>query len=287
MPTPHKRAQIVATIGPASKDPAVLKAMIENGMDVARLNFSWGTYEEHAERIADIRTIARELNTHIPIIQDLSGPRIQEESGHEFDISAEHVLTEKDLKDLDFGAAQKVEYVAMSFVGDAHDVERLRKEMIARGMCGAESDGRNGAHNNAHGGTKLIAKIERAKALTQANLGNIIAAADAIMVARGDLGNEIPLERIPYAQLDIIRITKRSKKPVIVATQMMLSMTQNPTPTRAEVSDVAFAVIEGSDAVMLSEESASGKYPAETVAMMQKIILEAERHEYRPAIHKL
>ena len=264
-----------------------MRDLLRLGMDVARLNFSWGTYEEHAARIADIRKITRELNTHIPIIQDLSGPRIQEQSGHEFDISAEHVLTEKDLKDLDFGAAQKVEYVAMSFVGDARDVERLRKEMTSRGMCGAESDGRNGAHNNAHSGTKLIAKIERAKALSGENLETIIAAADAVMVARGDLGNEIPLERLPYVQLDIIKAAKRAKKPVITATQMMLSMVNSPTPTRAEVSDVAFAAIEGSDAVMLSEESAQGKYPVETVAMMQKIILEAERHEYKPVIHKL
>jgi pyruvate kinase len=280
MPTPHKRAQIVATIGPASKDPAVLKAMIENGMDVARLNFSWGTYEEHAARIADIRRIAESLGKHVPIIQDLSGPRIQEKSGHEFDSTArttDSILTSKDLKDLDFGAAQNVEYVAMSYVGDARDIERLRKEMAARGMCG------NGVSNPA----KIIAKIERAKAATGDNLDAIVAAADAVMVARGDLGNEIPLEHIPYVQLDIIKAAKRAKKPVITATQMMLSMVSSATPTRAEVSDVAFAVIEGSDAVMLSEESAQGKYPVETVAMMQKIILEAERHEYKPVIHSL
>jgi pyruvate kinase len=107
------------------------------------------------------------------------------------------------------------------------------------------------------------------------------------MVARGDLGNEIPLEHIPYVQLDIIKAAKRAKKPVITATQMMLSMVNAPVPTRAEVSDVAFAIIEGSDAVMLSEESAQGKYPVETVTMMQKIILEAERHEYNPIIHSL
>jgi pyruvate kinase len=265
-----QRAQIVATIGPASKETAILKAMIDHGMDVARLNFSWGTYEEHAARIATVRKFAHELGKHIPIIQDLSGPRIQEKSGHEFDPTAEHVLTSKDLKDLDFGAGQKIEYIAMSFVGDARDVEYLRKEMTARGMS-----------------AKIIAKIERAKALAGDNLTAIIAAADAVMVARGDLGNEIPLEHIPYVQLDIIKAAKRAKKPVITATQMMLSMVNAPVPTRAEVSDVAFAIIEGSDAVMLSEESAQGKYPVETVTMMQKIILEAERHEYNPIIHSL
>ncbi len=260
------RAQIVATVGPASKDIPVLKALIESGMDVARLNFSWGTHEEHASRISTIRTVAKGLGKHIPIIQDLSGPRIQETSGHQFDTTSAHVITEKDIRDLHFGIAQKVEYVAMSFVGDASDIHELRKMVKGTDI-------------------KIIAKIERAKAVE--NLAAIIEASDAIMVARGDLGNEIPLEQIPYVQLDIIKSAKKAGKPVITATQMMLSMVDHPTPTRAEVSDVAYAVIEGSDAVMLSEESAQGKYPVETVAMMEKIISEAERHEYKPIVNRL
>jgi len=264
------RAQIVATIGPATAKPEILRKAIESGMNIARLNFSWGTHEEHAHRIASIRSIAEEFHTHIPIIQDLSGPRVQEKAGHAFDVSADEILTPKDLNDLDFGAAQNVEYIAMSFVGDARDIKRLRHEMDTRGMTGK---------------TRIIAKIERAKAVS--NLDAIIAEADAIMVARGDLGNEIPLEAIPFVQLDIIKKAKKASKPVITATQMMLTMTTNLVPTRAEVSDVAYAIIEGSDAVMLSEESAQGSHPVEAIAMMERIIIEAENHEFKPIVNNL
>lgn len=258
----------MATIGPATKDKNIVRELIKSQMDVARLNFSWGTYEEHASYINTIREIAKESDKRIPIIQDLPGPRVQETGGHEFDVNAQEILTEKDLADLDFGAKHDLDYVAMSFVGSGRDIERLRQEMAKRNFK-----------------KPIIAKIERKKALE--NIDEIINAADAVMVARGDLGNEIPLEQIPYAQHEIIQKAKAAKKPVITATQMMLSMMDSPAPTRAEVSDIAYAVLDGSDAVMLSEETARGKYPVEAVKMMEKIVLEAEKHELKIIIHPL
>jgi pyruvate kinase len=256
------KAQIVATIGPASKTKEIIKGMVEHQMDVARLNFSWGTYEEHANYIKNIRESAEELGKKVPIIQDLSGPREQDENGHKFGGEGdpnEQITTLKDIKDLEFGISQNLEYVAQSFVGTAEDVAFLKKTIKEKG-----------------GNQKVIAKIERRVAFE--NLTTIIKEADAIMIARGDLGNEFPLEQIPFIEKEIIEKCKKYKKPVIVATQMMLSMTENPIPTRAEVTDVAFAIINGADAVMLSEESASGKYPLEAVKMMEKIILESERY---------
>lgn len=233
--------------------------MIEHHMDVARLNFSWGTHDEHAGRIQLIRAIAQEFGHYIPVIQDLSGPRVQTGATHGFNSGAVEVLTDKDKADLDFGALQKIDLVALSFVGCARDVELLREELAKR-QCTAP----------------IIAKIERAVALE--HLDEIIAAADAIMIARGDLGNEVPLERIPFVQRDILARANKAKKPVIVATQMMLSMTAQPTPTRAEVTDVSQAILDGADAVMLSEESASGKFPVEAVTEMERIVLEAEKN---------
>jgi pyruvate kinase len=254
------RSQIVATIGPASKDVETIKKMIAEGMGVARLNFSWGTHEEHAVYITDIRAAALELGRRVPIIQDLSGPRIQNGRGHEYNESAIEVVTEKDIVDLRFGIEQNVDYVALSYVGDKGDVLKLRDEMQKAGKL-----------------IPIIAKIERQKAID--NLDEIIETADAVMVARGDLGNEIPLEQIPFAEKDIIEKCNKAGKPVITATQMLLSMTENPYPTRAEVTDVAYAIVCGSDGVMLSEESASGKYPVEAVMMMNRVVLEAGKHK--------
>ncbi|MEY2664389.1 MAG: hypothetical protein RIT04_197 [Candidatus Parcubacteria bacterium] len=268
------RSQIIATIGPASSSIETLEKMIDAGMDIARLNFSWGTHDEHRALISNIRAAATKKGVHIPIIQDLSGPRVQHSQGHAFNEHfseskhAHGVLTEKDLRDLDFGASQNIEYVALSYVGSANDVAHLRAQMKIRDY-------------NA----RIIAKIERADALK--HIKSIISASDAVMVARGDLGNEVPLEQIPYIQLDIIRTANRKRRPAITATQMMLSMKENPLPTRAEVTDVAYAILDGSDAVMLSEESAQGKYPSETIAMMDRIIVEAERHEYKPKLNLL
>jgi len=255
----HSHAQIVATLGPASKNRNIIERMINHQMDVVRLNFSWGTYEEHARYIKTVHDVAQTLNKTIPIIQDLSGPRIQQEDGHHFDTSETSVITEKDKKDLAFGLEQAVDYVALSYVGSADDVRELKQLITDEGKQ-----------------TPVIAKIERAEALK--NLTGIVSEADAIMVARGDLGNTIPLEKIPWVEKEIITSCKKAGKPVITATQMLLSMTENPSPTRAEVTDVFFAIMNGSDAVMLSEESASGKYPVESVAMMERIVQEAEHH---------
>lgn len=258
----NSKAHIIATIGPASGSIEILNEMIAHHMDVARLNFSWGTYEAHAEYIKNIREAATRNNRKIPIIQDLSGPRIQDADGHRFDEAKEStmsVLTEKDKADLRFGIEQGVEYVAMSYVGSSQDIEDLRAEMKSAGKI-----------------LPIIAKIERKIALDK--IDEIIAAADGIMVARGDLGNAIPFEQVPHEQKRIIEKAKAAKKPVIVATQMLLSMTKNPEPTRAEVADVATAVAQGTDAVMLSEETAQGKYPVEAIKVMERIVFEAEKY---------
>ncbi len=264
----NSKAQIVATIGPATKDREIIREMISHNMDAARLNFSWGTYGEHADYIKNIREEARRIGKTIPIIQDLSGPRIQEKNSHKFNDKREETITEKDLADLKFGIEHQVDYVAMSYVGSASDVQTLRQEMIKLGRS-----------------IPVIAKIERKISLD--NIDEIIKEADAIMIARGDLGNEIPLEQIPFVEKEIIQKCKTAGKPVIVATQMMLSMMESPLPTRAEITDVAFAILNGADAVMLSEESARGKYPLEAVIMMERGIVEAEKHSKNIKINSL
>lgn len=261
----QSRTQIVCTIGPASKEPAVLDAMISHGMDVARLNFSHGTHEEHAALINNIREAAKRAGKRIPIIQDLSGPRMKTEGGHAMDPNAK-AITAKDLDDLDFGIAQGVDYVVLSYVGSAQDMNDLR-EQIERRTPDVPSQER----------PKTMAKIERQEALDAIN--EIVMASDAVMLGRGDLGHAIPIERLPFAEAAVIRTCKEFKKPVIVATEMLKSMTENPEPTRAEVTDVAYAVILGADATMLSEESAIGKYPVEAVSIMERVALEAEHFE--------
>lgn len=255
----YSQAQIVATLGPASKDKEIIKQMIAHHMDIVRLNFSWGSYDEHAYYISAVRELAKESNRRIPILQDLSGPRTKTENGHEIDPKAAKTVTEKDLRDLKFGLEQNVDYIAMSYVGGPSDVIEIKHHIKEAG------------HK-----TPVIAKIERRVAIEKVD--EIIDAADGIMIARGDLGNEVPLEQIPFIQNMIIKKCKDAVKPVITATQMMFSMKDSPAPTRAEVTDVAFAIISGSDAVMLSDETANGQYPVETIAMMEKIILEAEKY---------
>ncbi len=252
-------AQIVATIGPATKEKEMIKQLAEHQMDVVRLNFSWGTYEEHAQYIKNIREVSKELNKRIPIIQDLSGPRVQGKGEHHFENGAIEVITSKDLADLKFGLSEGVDYVAMSFVGGAEDILELRAKMENFGKV-----------------VPIIAKIERKIALD--NIDEIIKVTNAIMIARGDLGNEIPLEQIPFVEKEIIEKCKLAGKPVIVATQMMYSMIDSLIPTRAEMTDIVYAIMSGADAVMLSEESASGKHPLEVVEMMEKEIVESEKH---------
>lgn len=256
----ESKTKIVATIGPASDKKEVIVEFIKHKLDIARLNFSWDTHEGHKRIIDHIRSAAAECNTTVEIMQDLSGPREQTGKEHHFggDAGGE-VITEKDRNDLDFGIEQGVDYIALSFVGGAKDIIELRNLIKEKG-----------------GNQKIIAKIERKVAFE--NLDEILEVTDGIMVARGDLGNEYPLEEIPFVQHKMIEKANAKGKIVIVATQMMLSMVNSPTPTRAEVTDVAYAIIDGADGVMLSEESAAGKYPVEAVTMMEKIALAAEKH---------
>lgn len=255
----HSRAQIVATIGPASITPSTLRQLVKSGLDVARLNFSHGTLEDHGHAIANIRGVAAEQGICVPIIGDLSGPRTEKGGVHGYDESAIAPLTDKDRESIVFCAEQEIEYVALSYVGNAADLDEVRALL-----------------QEERSTARVIAKIERKEALR--NLDAIVSSADAIMIARGDLGNEIPPEQIPYIQHEIIKLAKWSHKPVITATEMLLSMVDKKRPTRAEVSDVAYAIISGSDAVMLSEETAIGNFPAEAVAAMERIIIEAELH---------
>ncbi len=256
----ESKTKIVATIGPSSESIEVIKELANHHLDIARLNFSWDNHDGHKKVIEHIREASKESGKKIEIMQDLSGPRVQETGGHHFGGEQEgEVITEKDKSDLAFGIEQGVDYIAMSFVGGAKDIIELR-DLIKE-----------------HGGSqKIIAKIERR--IAYENLDEILDVTDGIMVARGDLGNEFPLEEIPFVQHKIIEKSNAKNKMVIVATQMMLSMVNSPTPTRAEVSDVAYAIIDGADGVMLSEESAMGKHPIEAVSMMEKIALASEKH---------
>jgi pyruvate kinase len=263
------RAQIVATIGPSSKTADTLCAMSAAGMDVARLNFAWIPDRAEAEnQIRAARDGAAACGRATPIIlADLPARRIAEKVGHTYDPAAP-LLTPEEEAQVEVCIEEKVEYFALSFVGGAADVEALRA-VIAK-----------------HGGTqKIIAKIERQVAVE--HIDEIVAAADGIMVARGDLGSEVPLEDIPFVQKMLVTAANAAGKPVIVATQMMLSMTEHKEPTRAEVTDVEAAIMDGADAVMLSEESASGHYPTEAVAMMERIVVEAEKHRGERAFHLL
>jgi pyruvate kinase len=344
-----RRTKIVATIGPASGSPDMIARLLHAGMDVARLNFSHGTHEDHARRIAALREAARTLDRPLALIQDLQGPKIrtgalvdggpvQLLAGKRFDItthevvgSAERVsttytalphdvrpgnrillsdglielrvldstddevrtevifggelrehqginlpgvnvsapaLTSKDAIDLEFGLEQGVDYVALSFVRRAADIRNVKQCIAAAGKA-----------------TPVIAKIEKPEALD--DLAAILEAADAIMVARGDLGVEMPPERVPVVQKQLIEAANAAGVPVITATQMLDSMIRNPRPTRAEASDVANAIIDGTDAVMLSGETASGLFPIESVQMMARIADAAEASGRHGDIHAI
>jgi pyruvate kinase len=341
----NRSTKIVATLGPATSSSERIAALIESGMDVARLNFSHGTHEEHAERIAGVRRAARDAGRAVAILQDLQGPKIRTgplkgggplrlEAGREFRILAGdeegdetsvsttyedlpkdvaegarilisdglielevtrthrkeietrvvrggelkerqgiHVpgvslgpptLDQKDVGDLDFGLEHGVDYVGISFVRRADDVRALKKYIARR----EES-------------TPVIAKIEKPEALE--NLGAILDEADGVMVARGDLGVELSPGGVPLAQKRIIHEANLRAKPVITATQMLESMIENPRPTRAEASDVANAILDGSDAVMLSGETAVGKFPVEALRTMVQIAEEVEGSLSSPA----
>jgi len=339
----ERRAKIVATLGPASDDEDTLQKLIQAGMNVARLNFSHGTHDQHAIRIEQIRRISHRLGQAVTILQDLQGPKIRVGDlkdgkvtllegqtvtfttrpilgDHEVipvdytgfprnvqpggrillsdgqmelqvsEVSEESVkarvilggiltprkginlpgvrldipcFTEKDENDLQFGLAHGIDAVAMSFIRTAKDIERVRR---ATACLGAECVQ-----------TPIIAKMERPESLE--NLEEIIVAADGVMVARGDLAVEMSPEEVPIAQKRIIASANKHAKVVITATQMLESMIQNPRPTRAEASDVANAVFDGTDAVMLSAETAAGQYPVKSVEMMASIVCQAEKYQ--------
>jgi len=275
------KTKIICTIGPASSSADVIRAMIRSGMNVARLNFSHGSHESHADKIRIIRTIAAELNQPVAILQDLCGPKVRvgtdittrvitgglltSHKGVNLPTGSMQIetLTPKDRVDLQFGLAHDVDYVALSFVRDVDDIHAI-KALIAE-------QGRQ---------TPVIAKIEKHEALD--HIDALVDAADAVMVARGDLGVEIPLENVPNIQKMIIAKANRRGRPVIIATQMLRSMVDAPRPTRAEAADVANGVLDGADAVMLSEETASGRHPVESVQFMTNITRAAEeRFPYR------
>ncbi len=258
-PKIKSQTQIVATIGPASDKVEILDEMVKAGMDIARLNFFWPGPEESIKRVSMIREAANNNNKKILIMADLPGPRVQDKDGHTYNVGVFKALTDKDRELIKFAVESNFDYISVSFVGNKEDILECREEI------------------KKHNGTqKIIAKIERAEAVK--NLDEIIAVADAVMVARGDLGNEVPIEQIPFVQEEIIKKCKAAGKPVITATQMLYSMKDSPTPTRAEVTDVVNAVLEGSDAVMLSEETSVGKYPIRAVYVMEHVALEAEAH---------
>ena len=328
------RTKIVCTIGPASSSPSVLRALITAGMNVARINFSHGTHEQHAEVITAVRALAKEIGRPVAILGDLQGPRIRigdlpapimllegsdivlapEAAAGPGDVPVTYgelandvkvgdrilindglldlvvlevraprvvarvvhggpmtshkginlpgvlvsapSITEKDRADIEFAVGQEVDYLALSFVRRAKDIEGLRR-LIPPHML-------------------VVAKIEKDTAL--ANIDSILRVVDAVMVARGDLGVELPFEEVPIAQKRIISLANAAGRPVITATQMLESMIENPRPTRAEASDVANAILDGTDAVMLSAETATGQYPELAVRAMSRIITEIESH---------
>ena len=330
------RTKIVATIGPASSSPEVLRRMLLAGMNVARLNFSHGSYENHGKMIKLLRDISSELELPLTLLQDLQGPKIRvgqlpdtgmiltegssitlvpladytgqpSTVGIDYHYVAEEAIagtqvllddgllelrvrkiegtavecevvtggllkshkgvnlpslnlrlpsmTEKDKKDLDFGISQGVDIISLSFVRKADDIRLLKELLVEKGAD-----------------IPVLAKIEKPQAV--ANLEEIIDECDAIMVARGDLGVEMRPEKVPLIQKQIIKLCNQKGIPVITATKMLDSMIHNHRPTRAEASDVANAIIDGTDAVMLSGESAVGEYPIQSVKMLASIAID-------------
>lgn len=333
-----RRTKIVCTIGPASEDPAILRGMIQAGMDVARINFSHGTRTQHAEWILRIRQIASELGRNVAVLGDLGGPKLRTgtlskapillNAGDPFSLTTEpiagdwhgvsvsfpglpgavkpgetillndgaielmvesvtagsvqtrvHVggllgshkginipgraiainaFTAKDREDAGFALDQELDWLALSFVKAPEDLQVVRGWMSESGSP-----------------IPLIAKIEQREAIQA--LDAVLAESNGAMVARGDLGVEVALEEVPFLQKEIIAGGLSLSVPVIIATHMLESMTTQPRPTRAEVTDVATAVLDGADAIMLSEETASGQYPVEAVRIMARIAERAER----------
>lgn len=239
-------SKIVCTLGPASSSPEIIEDMLKAGMDVARLNLSYGNFEEHSRTIKIVRSVSEKLGEPAGVMLDLPG--YKRRSGSIVDVFKDQ---------LEFACEQDVDFIALSFITSAEQVSEIRDIL-----------------NTIDPQKPLIIKIEREKALE--NSKGIIEVSDGIMVARGDLALEISIEKVPLAQKRLIKEANQRGKPVITATQMLESMVRSPLPTRAEATDVSNAVLDGSDAIMLSEETAIGKYPVEAVAMMNRIAMEAE-----------
>lgn len=332
-----KQTKIVATIGPATEHPTTIKALIEAGVNVFRLNMSHGTKEEHLGRLKNVRQVAKKLNQSVGVLIDLCGPKIrtgdfeggkttlvagktftfttdailgdatrasisykklpkevapgcrimlddgrriltvQEVRGNEIvcriDVGGDikdrrgvnvpdaklsiDCVTAKDRSDLLIATAAAVDFVALSFVQTEEDIKELRSLM-----------------QRHHIDAKIIAKIETAESIK--HLAEIVDVADGVMVARGDLAVEVSPEEVPLVQKRLIELANAAGKPVITATQMLDSMTQAPVPTRAEVSDIANAILDGTDAVMLSNETAVGSYPVEAVSVMSRVATRLE-----------
>lgn len=345
---PDQKTKIVCTIGPASRSPGVLKTLLKQGMNVARLNFSHGSLEEHRKDIHLIRSLSEGLNRVCPILADLPGPKIRIgrlakeplmlKKGDRVTLTTEknyldpalipveykklpesvskggtiylndgfiqlrvagvsgnrvhckvliggpllslkglnlpkakitaNPVTPEDLALVDFGLKEGLNMFGLSFVEKAEDIIKVKEFAQKRGKK-----------------ISIIAKIERAEAVR--NIGEILKVADGIMIARGDLGVEIPIQNVPAVQKKLIYQANLKGRPVITATQMLESMMDNIRPTRAEVTDVANAILDGSDAVMLSEETAIGRYPVETVKMMASIAvsIESQRRRINPSSH--
>lgn len=242
-----RHVKVVCTLGPASNTLEIIQKMLTAGMNVARLNFNYGTREEHHRLINNVRTASEKLGSPAAILADLPGLKKYPHAS----------IKEAFLPDLEFLQTEKIDYVALSFISNARQVLEV-KELL----------------EPMHYDIPLIVKIEKALALK--NSESILDIADGIMVARGDLAIQISIEKVPLAQKRLIKAANQRGKPVITATEMLESMVRSPAPTRAEATDVANAVLDGTDALMLSEESAMGKYPVKTIEMMIKIALEAE-----------
>ncbi len=250
--------QVIATLGPATNTVEIITDMVTSGMSIARLNFSWGTHEEHRRYIDMVRAAAVASGKVIPIIQDLSGPRVQQGNEHSFDHDSA-VLTEKDKTDLLALQDRGLEYVALSFVGSADDIKVLRTFMSTHAIT-----------------AKIIAKIERQEAIE--HIDAIVTEADGIMIARGDLSLAVAIETLPFVTKDILQRCKAHAKPVIVATGMLTSMIEGATPSPADITDIAQAVLDDATATMLSNETAIGIDPVAAVSVMRKVVAEAQRH---------
>lgn len=246
--------KIITTIGPSSGSTKTISKMIKAGANIARLNFSHGNHKSHLEFIKNIRS----ADKNMPILQDLSGPRIQTGKTHSFKKGSK-TFTQKDKKDLLFGLEQKIDLVALSDVKDKNDILHLREFL-----------------KEHKSNIPIIAKIETKEALR--NIKSIIKVSDMIMVARGDLATSIPMEKVPFAQKIIVELSNDAEKPVIVATEMLKSMVTELNPTRAETTDVANAILDGADMIMLSEETTIGKDPVNVVKTMRKIAKEAQMY---------